>query len=84
MDKNGNGSETRKQKRTRVQKELEDYKISHRLGVLRYRLQIIDSESDIIRNEIRSLEKTLSGEWKYPLLNVAFKAFTYFAQNMKK
>jgi len=62
MEKNGNGSETRKQKRTRVQKELEDYKISHRLGVLRYRLQIIDSESDIIRNEIRSLEKTLSGE----------------------
>ena len=62
MDKNGNGSETRKQKRTRVQKELEDYKISHRLGVLRYRLQIIDSESDIIRNEIRSLEKTLSGQ----------------------
>jgi len=62
MDKNGNESETRKQKRTRVRKELEDYKISHRLGVLRYRLQIIDSESDIIRNEIRSLEKSLSGE----------------------
>merc|ERR1712156_845034 len=62
MEKNGNGSETRKQKRTRVLKELEGYKISHRLGVLRYRLQIIDSESDIIRNEIRSLEKTLSGE----------------------
>jgi len=61
-EKNGNETETRKQKRTRIRKELEDYKISHRMGVLKYRLQIIDSESEIVRNEIRTLEKSLSGE----------------------
>ena len=52
--------ETRKERRDKVQRELEEYKISHRLGVLRDRLRVLDSEATIIRNEVRRLESKKS------------------------
>ena len=52
--------ETRKERREKVQRELEEYKISHRVGVLRDRLRVLDSEATIVRNEIRRLESRKS------------------------
>ena len=52
--------ETRKDRRIKVQRELEEYKITHRMGVLRDRLRVLDSEATIVRNEIRRLESRQS------------------------
>jgi len=52
--------ESRKERRQRIQKELHDGKIAHRISVLRDRLKLLDSEALIVRNEIRSLESKRS------------------------
>lgn len=52
--------ENRKERRNRVQQELEEYKICQRMGVLRDRLRVLDSEADIVRKEIRHLESRMS------------------------
>ena len=62
--------ETRKERRQRIQKELNDGKILHRIGVLRERLKTLDSEAAIVRNEIQRLESRNAPPTKDPTVAV--------------